>query len=226
MRDSYHRFFSLGYISKEQFFDFGLKETIYADLQKAQVAWKDLKQRISNGDPVFIRGYGRNAGGTHLFQEFYRHLLPNANVLKDPVNNTEPTKLIKQLTVYSKTKSLKHQGIINYQVSHVFGRTKNVYAFAAPWNIALIPKIVDPLTGHEAKGEIVGEYTKLFQKQTYEYFRDQIDDFNRMMLENEFQKQTSDALAAMSAIGTFKPKEILKLAKSASEDFRPITISP
>jgi len=34
MRDSYMKFFSEGYISKEQFFEFGLKETIYVDFNK------------------------------------------------------------------------------------------------------------------------------------------------------------------------------------------------
>ena len=42
--------------------------------------------------------------------------------------------------------------IINYQVSHIFGKTKNIYAFTAPWNFIYLPKIMDPLTGHEAQG--------------------------------------------------------------------------
>jgi hypothetical protein len=36
MRDSYIRFFSEGYISKEQCFEFGLKETIYAPYEKVE----------------------------------------------------------------------------------------------------------------------------------------------------------------------------------------------
>ncbi|MFT4807950.1 MAG: hypothetical protein ACI9LX_001273, partial [Paraglaciecola sp.] len=36
MRDSYIKFFSEGHISKEQFFEFGLKETIYAPYEKAE----------------------------------------------------------------------------------------------------------------------------------------------------------------------------------------------
>jgi len=39
MRDSYMEFFSEGYISKDQFFDFGLKKTIYAPFEKVEVEW-------------------------------------------------------------------------------------------------------------------------------------------------------------------------------------------
>lgn len=49
----------------------------------------------------------------------------------------------------------------------MFGRTKNIYAFTAPWNIVYMPKILDPFTGHEAKGEMVDEYRMLFQKQRH-----------------------------------------------------------
>ena len=40
MRDSYERFFSEGYIDKDQFFDFGLRETIYAPKDKAKEGWE------------------------------------------------------------------------------------------------------------------------------------------------------------------------------------------
>jgi len=55
MRDSYIGFISKGYITKEQFFEFGLEETIYAPLEKAELAWQQLKSRINNNEEVFIR---------------------------------------------------------------------------------------------------------------------------------------------------------------------------
>jgi len=45
MRDSYLRFFSEGYITKEQFFEFGLKETIYYPCDRAEREWDLLKKR-------------------------------------------------------------------------------------------------------------------------------------------------------------------------------------
>lgn len=74
MRDSYERFFSQGYISKDQFFEFGLSETIYAPLDKAEAAWEKLKHKVHSNQQVFIRGFGRNSNGTHLFQAFYAKL--------------------------------------------------------------------------------------------------------------------------------------------------------
>ena len=138
MRDSYIRFFSEGYISKEQFFEFGLKETIYAPYGKVELEWNRLKNRILNNESVFMRGFGRDANGTYLFQELYKRLNGNNNIKKDPTNNAEPTKIIRALTGYSKTVNSKYELIRNYQISHIFGRTKNIYAFTAPWNIVYI----------------------------------------------------------------------------------------
>ena len=61
LRDSYKRFFSKFNLSKEQFFNFGIRETIYAPIDKAQEGWDELKRRISNNDTVYIRGFGRDS---------------------------------------------------------------------------------------------------------------------------------------------------------------------
>ena len=59
--NSYERFFSKFNLSKEQFFNFGICETIYAPLCKAKKGWEDIKRRISNNDTVYIRGFGRDS---------------------------------------------------------------------------------------------------------------------------------------------------------------------
>lgn len=181
MRDSYERFFAKGYISKDQLFEFGLSETIYPSLDKAKLAWEDLKRRVKTNQQVFIRGFGVNSQNTHLFQALYKDTLSNDQVAVDPTNNTQPTKLIRDLTGYSKAKHSKYEPIQNYQISHVFGRTKNVYAFTAPWNIVYMPKILDPFTGHEAKGPMIDEYTKLFRRQSFNHFEALIADYNSLM---------------------------------------------
>ena len=81
---------------------------------------------------MYIRGFGRNSNGTHLFQEFYKEVFGNAHVAVDPTNNAIPTKIIRDLTGYSKSSSARDEAIRNYQISHIFGRTKNVYTFTAP----------------------------------------------------------------------------------------------
>ena len=116
MRDSYLRFFSEGYISKEQFFEFGLKETIYASADKAEQEWGLLKKRIYGNEKVYIRGFGRDSNGTHLFQRLYKHLVGNESVTKDSTNNAEPTKIIHELTGYSKIKTL---GMSQYAITRL-----------------------------------------------------------------------------------------------------------
>ncbi|MGP5121210.1 hypothetical protein ACTXJF_14260 [Psychrobacter alimentarius] len=215
MRDAYIRFFAEGYISKENFFDFGLKETIYSPYDKAEIEWNHLKNRIYGNQKVFIRGFGRDASGTHLFQAFYKKLLNNYNVEKGSTNNKEPAKLIKSLTGYSKTQSSKFESIRNYQISHVFGRTKNVFAFTAPWNIVYMPKMLDPFTGHEAKGEMIDEYTLLFQQQSYYRFEKLIDEFNEIMISSDFKEKMNEVLYSFnlnetSLHTTKKQKSLLK----------------
>jgi hypothetical protein len=222
MLDSYERLFSKGLLSKEQLFDFGLSETIYVDFDVAENAWETLKDKIHFDEQVFIRGFGRDAAGTHLFQKFYSNLLGNNNVTKDPTNNAEPTKLLRQWSGYSKTGGINFKPIQNYQISHVFGRTKNVYCFTAPWNVVYIPKLIDPFTGHEAKGTYVDEYTALFKKETIKRFRPLIDDFNSLITNQEFLSSIETSLGLMSCDKSLSEKDIEKLKKAISLEFVPI----
>ena len=224
MRDSYERFFSQGYISKDQFFEFGLSETIYALLDKAEVAWQELKHRIQNNQQVFIRGFGRNSNGTHLFQAFYADVLSNNQVTVDPTNNAQPTKLIRDLTGYSKTKSSKHEPIQNYQISHIFGRTKNVFAFTAPWNIVYMPKMLDPFTGHEAKGPMIDEYKDLFQKQSFKHFEPLINDYNALITSPSLVDSIHQYLDKIEQDKNLDEKDVSKLRASILEEITPIIL--
>ena len=223
MRDSYIGFISKGYITKEQFFEFGLEETIYAPLEKAELAWQQLKSRINNNEEVFIRGFGRDSKGTVLYKELYQRML-GIGITKDPTNNSEPRKLIEKLTGYAKIKNKKYELIRNYQISHVFGRTKNIYAFTAPWNIVYMPKILDPLTGHEAKGDMVIEYTSRFQQQTYEKFSSLINDFNEIMNSDSFTDNLNNCFHSLESDGSFEKKDIERLKASVENEFKPIEV--
>ena len=225
MRDSYERFFSEGYISKEQLFNFGIRETIYAPLDKAQEGWEDLKQRIKNNGPVYMRGFGRNSNGSHLFQEFYSQIIGNDNVKIDPTNNKEPTTVIRNVTGYSKTKSAKYEPIRNYQVSHIFGRTKNIFLFTAPWNIVYLPKLIDPFTGHEAKGDLIDEYQTIFQQKSYAHFEALIADYNQIISEPSFQARIDTYLEDISKSNRYPQSDINKLIKSVREELTPINAS-
>lgn len=219
MRDSYEVFFSRGYITKEQFFQFGLEETIYAPPDAAAELWQDLKSKIAADQNVFIRSFGRNAGGTKHFLEFYEEVLGKKNITQDPTNNAAPGAIIAKLTGHKKNKTIR-----NYQISHIFGRTKNIYAFTAPWNIAFVPKMLDPFTGHEAKGDLIAEYQTLFKQRAVDLFRPLIEDFNATMTDQTLCKNIEDYLQKIEETNGMDKKIRAKIKKAILEEFSPIPI--
>jgi hypothetical protein len=113
--------------------------------------------------------------------------------------------------------------IRNYQVSHIFGRTRNVYAFTAPWNIAYVPKIIDPFTGHEATGQLINEYKIQFQNQSYTRFKTMIDEFNKIM--GELLYKVDGYLMELEKLEKNIPsKNINELKKSIKDEFKQINI--
>lgn len=172
--DSYEQFFEI--VDKETFFKFGLDNIIFIERDKAKNGWNDLLEKIRiKSDELYVRNSGRNAVGNDILKKMYYDVF-GIKINFDPTNNHEPTRLIQNLTGYYKRGS--KQNIFNYQVSHVFGFTKNIFLFTAPWNIVYIPKLLDPLTGHEAKGDFVIEFQKLFFNKIFELFKSEIEEYN------------------------------------------------
>ena len=225
MLDSYNNFLSEFKISEDQFLDFGINSVIYIPIDKAIKNWNLLKEKITNDNEVFIRGFGRDAKGTPLLLEFYKNLLGNSHIKKDPTNNNHPTKLIKELSGYSKSKikTTKYEQLRNYQISHIYGRTKNVYAFTAPWNIAYIPKIYDPFTGHEAEGNMVKEFTSKLEIQTYKIFRPLIEDFNNIITHPTFTDKLKVGLNILkNNTSNLQHESLNRLIKLIESEFSPI----
>jgi hypothetical protein len=154
MRDSYDILFE--HYDRDIFFSESLKSIIYIDESKIKIEWDNLKNRLFNNELTYIRGYGRDAKGTIAFLELYKNLFSNLNIKKDSSNNNVPTILMSRLTGLNKKlkkDTVQQERIQNYQISHLFGKTKNPLLFSAPWNFAYIPKYIDPFTGHETQGE-------------------------------------------------------------------------
>jgi hypothetical protein len=172
--DSYKQFFEL--FSQDIFFNFGLNNIITIDKNIAKNEWKKLLEKINKkSDDLHVRDFGRRGDGNQRLTKFYDEIF-NLRIKFDPTNNSKPTQLLQNLTGYQKNKN-----IFNYQVSHVFGNTKNVYCFTAPWNIVFIPKIIDPFTGHESKGDYVNKFQQLFKNKLYETFFEEITEYNKIM---------------------------------------------
>lgn len=217
MIDSYELFLSK-YVSKEDFFNFGLTETIFIDNYKVNEYWELLKRDIKNNKPIPIRGFGRDAKGTNLFIDFYSQVFNNTNVFKDPTNNYNPSKLIQKLTGLKKGKDIR-----NYQISHIFGKTKNIYTFTAPWNIVFKPKILDPFTGHEAKGDMVDDYQKEFYQLSYNKFQPYIEDYNEIITSPNIQVKIKEYLNELQI--SLSEKELNKFKIAIKEELSPIIIS-
>ncbi len=175
-KDGYLEFFSYFNISEEKFINFAKESIIFIKQEKAKQEWDILKSKILNEkENVYVRNFGRNGQGGHLYQEVYKQLFL-ANIIVDPSNNNYPTKLLEKSVGLVKNKNL-----YNYQVSHIFGLTKNPYAFCAPWNVVFIPKILDPFTGHESQGEITEKITAMYRRLMWDKYEDLISDYNQIM---------------------------------------------
>lgn len=220
MRDAYLRFFDALKMSPAEFFKFGLDEIIHVPMEAAHEEWTRLKSRIENGEAVTIRGFGKNGSNSHLFVNLYASVLDHTNIRIDGTNNAAPTKLLQNLTGYSKTPKRNRETVRNYQVSHVFGRTKNPFAFTAPWNIVYLPKIVDPFTGHEAPGDLSKQFQTQFQRRIASIFGDMIDDFNCILTEKGFLDRVQAHLAKLDDSAEDKQK----ISSAIKEELQPISI--
>lgn len=175
-RDSYYDFMQHFGIKSKDFFEWGMNSIIFPPEEMVEAEWDDLKKRIFNNKQVYIRGYRRDAVGTYLYIDFYKYLLGNENVKKDPTNNTRPQAIMKRLTGLTRNTDL-----YNYQVSHIWGQTKNVFLFESPWNICYVPKLIDPLTGHEAKGDLPIDFQIHFVEHAKKKYKKYIDDYNKII---------------------------------------------
>ena len=217
MIDSYELLLS-DYISKEDFFRFGLEKTIYIPDAKVEAEWQSLKKNISNNKTVFIRGF-KSSTGMHMASDFYSKLFENKQVKKDPSNTQNPAKIIEKLTGYKKAKDLK-----NYQLTSIFGRSRNILAFCAPWNIVYIPSILDPLLSAEANTDLANEFKRRFQQHSYEKFKPYIDEFNQMISNHQFQKSMDEYFQKLFDDGHFDKDEMIAFENIIREDFRPIKV--
>ncbi|TDQ59537.1 hypothetical protein EDC45_0187 [Mesocricetibacter intestinalis] len=183
MKDGYLEFFEKFNIENEKFLEFASLSIILIPEDKARESWKSLKEKINKeNEDVYVRSYGRNGSGNDLYNKLYKELF-SCNVIIDKSNNIYPTRLLENLTGY--TKKGKSVNLRNYQVSHIFGNTKNPYLFCSPWNVVFIPKILDPFTGHESKGELTYELTKLYKNRMWDTYGELIEDYNNLMSELE-----------------------------------------
>ena len=191
-KDSYQEFLDSFGIDKEALYQWGISATIFPPISTVTTAWSNLKERVFTDQKVYIRGYGRDAHGTQLYKDLYMALFGNSLIEKDPTNNAIPNRHIEQLTGMRRNVDL-----YNYQVSHIWGHTKNVFMFEAPWNICYTPKLIDPFTGHETKGVWPEEYQKMFIEYASNMYKPFIDEYNQLMIDHHIAERVEQYLKTL-----------------------------
>lgn len=215
MIDSYQEFLTHFQIDRDSFFEWGISATIFPPIDRVASEWEDLKNRIFSNQKVYIRGYGRDAHGTQMYKDFYAKLLGNTHIEKDPTNNAVPHKLIQRIT-----KLKRNRDIYNYQVSHIWGHTKNIFMFEAPWNICYTPKIMDPFTGHETQGIWPTEYQKIFIAKANELYRPFIDEYNQILKSLDVNKKLQEYILSLENL--VPAKELEQFSKDAAGELSAI----
>lgn len=188
-------------ITEEEFAEIGMNNFLPIDYELKKKQWEENKMKLFNANSVLaIRNYGQQGRNTKLFIDLYSFMF-NCEIKIDPNNNSFPTQILKHNTPYrknSKSKNSKFIPIYNYQISHLFGRTKNPLLFTALWNLAYIPRYFDPFTGHESKGQISERIQNTFKKTIVLKNQEFIDDYNMfytMKIENLFMPAFNKVVA-------------------------------
>lgn len=179
VEDSYSEFLKRFNIKEKDFLEYGNKSIIYVPKDIVKREWENLKHRITNNEEVYIRPYGNNGKNSEIFLKFIKEVFNNSNVKLDKSRNSKPKLCLKKYIENELGKEIQ-----NYQVSHIFGMTKNPYMFECPWNIAYIPKIFDPFTGHESNGEWTQKFQDYYLQDVQDKFQEFIEDYNNIMIEN------------------------------------------
>ncbi len=224
MKDAYEKLFEL--VDRDLFFKNSIENIIYVENKLIASAWSKLKKDLLSNQPLIIRGYGRNSKNSELFLELYRVLFNHNCIHIDKTNNQAPTKILRNLTPYCKkaknsnsTKTL----IMNYQVSHLFGRTKNPLLFTSPWNIAYIPKYLDPFTGHESQGIHSTEFKNIFNQLIAKKFEPYIQDYHNFIDEHVFKDGKLDkAIKVVQLTSQYEDKVLQAFADDAKEQWTKI----
>lgn len=219
--DSYGKFCKDHGICGQDFVKWGLDNIVYPDPVKVKQEWNALKNNIVNGSDVYVRKYGRK--GNSILIDFYNFFGIKAK--PDPNNNSKATKMLQTTTGYKKFNSRKQntngQILQNYQVSHIFGKTKNVYCFTAPWNVCFVPKLIDPLTGHESEGTFPISFKSKWMKAIKKKYQNYINEYNNLVRSFDIDSKLKKFFSNPSHSG-YSQAERAKFEEDMKEEFSPI----
>lgn len=217
MKDSYQDFFDRFNISKSDLYNYGVEAVISADFEVAKDNYNEIKRKLFNNEKLSIRGYGRNGRNSNLYLGLYSDVFGNSNIVVDPTNNAAPRRNISNATGYRINSNL-----INYQVAHIWGRTKNPILFESVWNICFVPRLFDPFTGHECKGGWNDEFIPILNRFIYDKFENIINDYNQLITSNDIENKIENYVNGLLASSVYDVDLINRFKNDAVAEWIPI----
>lgn len=213
--DSYQQFCDDFHITPDELYQFGIRRSIFATPEEAWNQWQSIKRALQGEGELKIRKYGR--AESNPFISMYKQIFPQAQISIDTNGNSSPRAIIQKVT-----NRTINDTIFNFEVSHVFGYTKNPLLFNAAWNFFFCPKLIDPFTGHTSKGRWPEEYQPLLRESVLTKFSRCISDYNKMLTEMRILELIENYLADLDW-GTENAKELARFKEDARKEWQPIT---
>jgi len=218
VKDGVQIFFDHFGIDEKDFIQFGISNIDFPNRKIAAVEWQTLLKSIrGNRETIHVRKFGRVPKRQKLLVDFYKDVLKINNITFDTTNNAQPYKVFS-----TATDVFKRKHITNYKVSHIWGRTKNPYAFCALWNMCYTPIFIDPFTGHEANGILAKQFQKQFKNYAYKLFRKQISEFNAIM--QSLQPKINQFVKRIENSKNLTSKDKTEIKKVISSEFACIEV--
>ena len=190
------------------FWKFGIEQTIFVAPELAAKQFDSILSVLNGPKTNFKRTYnGKECSVFYLrkeknteyqkpYRDFYKKIFNIGEGTKNNIvfgDNNIPRKTIHSFVADDECDR-------NYQCSHVFERSLNPAAYISVWNMALTPKMFDPLTGHEAKGIDAVIFQILFQGVAYKLHQECIKKkyneelLNAKKISDKIEKFTADAI--------------------------------
>ncbi len=217
--------------------DLVLQNTIYKNFDLLKGV-KDENLKKEKLHYVYVRTFGNKGDNEStkrmLLKRFYFEVL-DMIIFTDGTNNNYPQKKIEEALGKRRKKGISEYKYkyANYTVAHIFGKTKNIYAFTALWNIALIPNMFDSLSGHESSGVLQKVFQDKLQTKIKKMYPDTIKKYNEIV--NEITPKITSWLEKESArleklkttdlkLYSEKSKQLDTFGKEIYNDFKTIDI--
>ena len=175
----YNKLFSQFGIFQSEFIQYGIREIIFPDKNKAYDDWKQKKEdflRKRNGN-FYIR-----SDKGERWSKAYNKIFEGISVNIDKTKNSEPTRILENATNF-------HKKGTPYTCAHIFGKTCNFMLFSALFNICFIPDLYAPFSDTTSKKSVVHEqFRKMLLEKVKMEYGDIISEYNSFIREHCIQK--------------------------------------